>query len=127
MNVERIEAAQDEIRKYLPDRPEYVVDTSEFENIKARLASWENGRRLHHGNEDPGRPVLLKRASTNDSGSGTSTQDSSSPSNQQDSGRPTLKRTPSSDGSGSSTQDASGAGQSDDGPPTLKRSPTTSD
>ena len=30
MNVDRIEAAQDEIRKYLPDRPEYVVDTSEF-------------------------------------------------------------------------------------------------
>ena len=32
MNVERIEAAQDEIRKYLPDRPEYIVDTSEFES-----------------------------------------------------------------------------------------------
>ena len=31
MNVDRIEAAQDEIRKYLPDRPEYVLDTSEFE------------------------------------------------------------------------------------------------
>src|SRR5271156_1342940 len=66
INVERIEAAQDEIRKYLPDRPEYIVDTSEFEGVKARLMTWENGRRLHGGKEEPGRPVLLKRASTAD-------------------------------------------------------------
>jgi beta-barrel assembly-enhancing protease len=97
MNVERIEAAQDEIRKYLPDRPEYIVDTSEFEEVKARLASWENGRRLHHGKEDPGRPVLLKRTSTSsDSTSGTNTADSSNTTNQQDDSRPTLKRAPSS-------------------------------
>ena len=43
MNVERIEAAQEEIRKYLPDRSEYIVDTSEFENMKARLEMLENG------------------------------------------------------------------------------------
>ena len=30
MNADRIKAAQDKIRNYLPDRPEYVVDTSEF-------------------------------------------------------------------------------------------------
>jgi beta-barrel assembly-enhancing protease len=96
MNVERIEAAQDEIRKYLPDRPEYIVDTSEFENIKARLWSLENGRRLGGVKGDTaGRPVLLKRTATaSDSGASSSSDGSSSPNN--DDGRPTLKRNPSS-------------------------------
>jgi hypothetical protein len=96
MNVERIEAAQDEIRKYLPDRPEYVVDTSEFENVKARLMAWENGRRLHHGaKEGAGRPVLLKRASTTTDGASTASgQDSANASDPNDDGRPTLKKAP---------------------------------
>ncbi|HZP24554.1 MAG TPA: M48 family metalloprotease [Terriglobales bacterium] len=97
MNVERIQAAQDEIRKYLPDRPEYVVDTSEFESIKARLASLENGRRLGGRAAEPGRPVLLKRSSTtvaDDGGSLAKADDGSSAS--KDDGRPTLKRSPSS-------------------------------
>jgi Zn-dependent protease with chaperone function len=153
MNVERIEAAQDEIRKYLPDRPEYIVDTSEFENVKARLQAWDNGRRLHGGKEEPGRPVLLKRTSTSDS----TTQDSPNASDQQDNSRPTLKRTNSGDGSGNSTpgstaspdqqdnerptlkgatpssnsgsspQDSTSAsGQKDDGPPPLKPTPSSS-
>jgi predicted Zn-dependent protease len=98
MNVERIEAAQDEIRKYLPDRPEYVVDTSEFQAIKSRLFSLENGRRLGGRAQESGRPVLLKRTATSDTppdpkgdatpaNSGTTTS-------QQDDGRPTLKRNP---------------------------------
>ena len=95
MNVERIEAAQDEIRKYLPDRPEYILDTSEFESIKARLLAWDNGRRIGGAKPNSGRPVLLKRTGTpSDAGSGTS--DSGSASNPQDDGRPTLKRSPSS-------------------------------
>jgi len=99
MNVERIEAAQNEIRKYLPDRPEYIVDTSEFENIKARLASLENGRRLGGKMEEPGRPVLLKRmptSSTSDTGTASTTKDGGSSPDDQDPGRPTLKRAPAS-------------------------------
>jgi predicted Zn-dependent protease len=97
MNVERIEAAQDEIRKYLPDRPEYILDTSEFESVKARLLAYDNGRRIGGAKPNAGRPVLLKRTGTSsDSGSGTSTQDSGSAPNPQDDGRPTLKRTPTS-------------------------------
>jgi predicted Zn-dependent protease len=93
MNVERIEAAQDEIRKYLPDRPEYVVDTSEFQDVKSRLMAWENGRRLGGRKEAAGRPVLLKRTpDAADAGSGASTQ----PDQKSDDGRPTLKRAPSS-------------------------------
>jgi hypothetical protein len=95
MNVERIQAAQEEIRKYLPDRPEYVVDTSEFEDVKARLLSWENGRRIHGAKEEPGRPVLLKRSSTSsDSGADSSTQGSGSSTDKKDDGHPTLKRNP---------------------------------
>ncbi len=94
MNVERIQAAQDEIRKYLPDRNEYVVDTSEFESIKARLIELENGRRLGHKAE-AGRPVLLKRASSSGSGgAGSNSKDGDSPDSKDD-GRPTLKRNPS--------------------------------
>jgi beta-barrel assembly-enhancing protease len=95
MNADRIKAAQDEIRKYLPDRPEYVVDTSEFENVKSRLIALESGHRL---NGTKGyRPVLLKRTNTssgsNDSG-GASTQDDRSTTDQNDDDRPTLKRNP---------------------------------
>ena len=102
MNADRIKAAQDEIRKYLPDRPEYVVDTSEFENIKTRLISLENGRRLGGAKAGDGnRPVLLKRSNTpSSSGSdspGSSSQDSGSPSDQKDDERPTLKRSTTTD------------------------------
>ena len=75
MNVERIQAAQDEIRKYLPDRPEYVLDTSEFQSVKARLSMLENGRHIGGGKQDPGRPVLLKRTSSSTPSSGSSTPD----------------------------------------------------
>ncbi|MGC2111099.1 MAG: M48 family metallopeptidase [Candidatus Korobacteraceae bacterium] len=96
MNVERIEAAQDEIRKYLPDRQEYILDTSEFQNVKVRLEMLENSRHIGGGKQEPGRPVLLKRAGTSgSSGSGSST-DSGNTQAQQDDGRPTLKRAPSS-------------------------------
>ncbi len=93
MNAERIKAAQDEIRKYLPDRSEYVVNTSEFEDIKARLARLENGRRLGGAKGDPSRPVLLKRSSSSSSdSSNTSGQKDDGGTDQKDDGRPTLKR-----------------------------------
>jgi beta-barrel assembly-enhancing protease len=100
MNADRIKAAQEEIRKYLPDRPEYVVDTSEFENVKTRLISLENGRRLGGAKGGDGnRPVLLRRTSSSSSSSGdstqSSTQDGNSTPDPKDDGRPTLKRNPS--------------------------------
>jgi len=103
MSADRIKAAQDEIRLYLPDRPEYLVNTSEFENVKARLVSLENGRRLGGAKGGDGnRPVLLKRSTSSSSSSGDS--DSSAASSQgsstaepKDEGRPTLKRNPNPD------------------------------
>ena len=137
MNVDRIEAAQDEIRKYLPDRSEYILDTSEFESVKARMEMLENGRRLGGQKPQPGRPVLLKRTSTSGTTGGG---DTSSPA---DDGRPTLKRNPSSapdsasaspsdPSTGSSASDSTQAStgtsdpasaSKDDGRPTLKRNP----
>jgi predicted Zn-dependent protease len=89
MNADRIEAAQQEIRKYLPDRPEYVVNTSEFESVKARLEALENGERIGGARRNGSGPVLIRRTSNEDG----ATQDSSKSA---DNGRPTLKHKPSS-------------------------------
>ncbi len=117
MNAERIEAAQEEIRKYLPDRAEYVVDTSEFEAVKARLEMLENGHHIGGAKPEPGRPVLLKRTSADSSSDpGNSGQGSGS----QDPGRPTLKRAPGATDSAQSTQD-----EKDDAGPILKQPPAS--
>jgi predicted Zn-dependent protease len=55
----RIEKSQKEIETLLPPRDEYVVDTSEFEQVKARLAALENRHRLSSPKEE--RPTLRRR------------------------------------------------------------------
>jgi predicted Zn-dependent protease len=52
----RIAAAQKEIASILPCRPEYIVDTSQFETIKHRLELYESGRRLQE--KKNGAPTL---------------------------------------------------------------------
>ena len=42
---DRILKSQEEIREILPPRPEYIVDTSEFDEVKARLAAFENRKK----------------------------------------------------------------------------------
>jgi predicted Zn-dependent protease len=59
MTDDRIKRAQEEIEQYLPPRSEYVVDTSEFENIKARVIALDNKHKVDDGNT--GRPVLIQR------------------------------------------------------------------
>ncbi len=89
---DRIAASQKEIATILPARPQYIVTTSEFDDVKARLAMIENRHKVIE-EKDSSRPSL-RRASTSDkTGSGT---DSSS-----DDDRPTLKRR---DDSGGQTQ-----------------------
>ncbi len=92
MNSERIEAAQDEIRTYLPDRDRYVVDTSDFEQMKVRLIALEGGLRLNVANGGS-RPVLRKAPSLDSGDSDPSANPSSGPS---DEGPPVLKRDPAS-------------------------------
>ena len=95
MNSERISAAQSEIKTYLPDRATYLVDTSEFEAVKARLIALEGGLRLHTGNSG-NRPVLRKRTDTADAGDAGPSATSSSNSTDSADDRPTLKRAPAS-------------------------------
>ena len=73
---DRIEHTQEEIAQILPARPEYLVTTSEFDDVKARLARIENKRKL----QDPknGSKPTLRRASASDPGS--SSGSSTSPS-----------------------------------------------
>ncbi len=81
---DRILHSQEEISRILPPRDEYMVTTSEFDDVKARLARIENKRRLTD-TKNNGRPSL-RRAST---GSGDSSGDDS---NSSADDRPTLQR-----------------------------------
>jgi predicted Zn-dependent protease len=85
---ERIRNIQEEIARILPVRDEYVVTTSEFDVVKARLRMIQNRSKL--ANSDASKPSLRKRTDR-DSGSGGGTQDSGG-----DDDRPTLKRRPDS-------------------------------
>ncbi len=60
---ERIPHSQEEIAKILPSRAQYVVTTSEFDSVKARLAAIENKRKLKD-DKDNGKKPSLRRAST---------------------------------------------------------------
>ncbi len=90
---DRILHTQEEIARILPAKSDYLVTTSEFSDVKARLARIENKRRLTD-TKGAARPSL-RRASTggDDNGNpGDSTaQDGSNPSNSGD-GPPTLHR-----------------------------------
>ena len=77
---DRILHSQEEIAEILPAKSEYLVTTSEFDSVKARLARIENKRRLDQ-NKGPAKPSL-RRASTGNgtgasspNGSGTDTTD----------------------------------------------------
>jgi predicted Zn-dependent protease len=61
---DRILHSQEEIERILPPRDEYTVTTSEFDEVKARLARIENKRRLTD-THDKNKPSL-RRASTGD-------------------------------------------------------------
>src|SRR5947209_6175665 len=78
---DRIEKSQNEIRKILPAKQQYVVTTSEFDAVKARLASIENKHKLLD-EKDANKPSLRR----------TSNQTDKSDDSKKDDDRPTLKR-----------------------------------
>jgi predicted Zn-dependent protease len=80
----RMEHTQHEIATILPAKPQYVEDTSEFQDVKARLAALENRRKVDQG-KDKG--PSLRRASSSQ-GDGTNTDGSTNGTDD----RPTLKR-----------------------------------
>jgi predicted Zn-dependent protease len=82
---DRIEAAQQEIARILPARTEYVVDTSEFQDVKARLARIENKRKPKPG-EGNNKPTLRRASASRDP------NDDPAGGNQPSDSRPTLSR-----------------------------------
>ncbi len=80
---DRIERTQDEIATLLPPRAEYLETTSEFDDVKARLARIENKRKLDD-KKNAGKPTL-RRASSSD-------PNANDPNAQTDDGRPTLHK-----------------------------------
>ena len=64
---DRISRSQEEIATILPARAQYIVTTSEFADVKARLANLENRRK---GVDDKGgnKPSLRRTASTDKNG-----------------------------------------------------------
>jgi len=87
---DRIIAAQKNIQELLKARPEYVVTTSEFNDVKGRLAMLHNRKKID--DKDSNRPQLRKAP-----GSGTSGGASGGSTSGSDDDRPTLKRRPDSD------------------------------
>jgi predicted Zn-dependent protease len=86
MTDDRIKASQEEIQKILVAKPEYVVNTSEFNDVKGRLAMLHNRKKVD--SEDPNRP-RLRRAPGTGTGPIDGTADDQKPDQDE---RPTLKR-----------------------------------
>jgi len=88
MTDDRIKAAQKNIATILKAKPEYVVNTSEFNDVKARLNMLHNRRRADV-KEDANRPTL-RRAPGSGTGPIEDGNDKNAPKDQDE--RPTLKR-----------------------------------
>jgi hypothetical protein len=84
---DRIKASQEEIQKILVAKPEYVLNTSEFNDVKSRLEMLHNRRKVATP-DDPTKP-RLRRATGSTNGTDASPDSNS---NSTDSDRPTLKR-----------------------------------
>src|SRR6201981_534871 len=85
---ERIENAQKEIARILPNRPDYIVTTSEFDSVKERLRNIMFARKVQ-GNA-PDKPSLRTRTEQKQKGQTQGTTETT------DDDRPTLKRRPDS-------------------------------
>jgi predicted Zn-dependent protease len=78
---DRLAKSQKEIQTLLPPEAQYKLDTSEFQEVKSRLAQLQN--RLKIRDEQPGRPTLRRAPSTSTEDKGKSGGDDD---------HPTLKR-----------------------------------
>src|SRR6202789_2302383 len=83
---DRIKAAQKNIQEMLKAKPEYVVSTSEFNDVKTRVMAMHNRRKIDNS-KDSGRPTLRR----NPNGQIDANGDEKAPQADQDD-RPTLKR-----------------------------------
>lgn len=89
---DRIKVSQEEIQKILTAKPQYVVNTSEFNHVKQRLAMLHDRRKIETG-ADSNHPALRRAPGTGGGPVGESGGDGKQKSGQDE--RPTLKRRPS--------------------------------
>jgi hypothetical protein len=75
---DRIAAVETEIATILPARPEYLVTTSEFDTVKARLARIQNKRGLND-KKNGNKPTLRRTASTNNDPNSTTNSNDGPP------------------------------------------------
>jgi len=87
MTDDRIKSAQKNIETILKAKPEYVVNTSEFNDVKDRLAMLHNRRRIDR-KDDPSRPTLRRNPGSGPIDDGS--DEKKAPADQDE--RPTLKR-----------------------------------
>jgi predicted Zn-dependent protease len=83
---DRIKAAQKNIQELLKAKPEYVVSTSEFSDVKTRVQAMHNSRKIDNS-KDSSRPTLRRNPNGQIDANG---DEKSAPADQDD--RPTLKR-----------------------------------
>jgi len=88
MTDDRIKDAQKNIQEMLEARPEYVVTTSEFNDVKARLSAMHNRRRID--DKDDNRPRLKKAPGGSTTPVDGDTKDKKGGDDEDE--RPTLKR-----------------------------------
>jgi predicted Zn-dependent protease len=80
---DRIAKSQEEIAQILPARLQYVVSTSEFDDVKSRLAAIENRHKILDKKDDGKKPSLRRTSTPDKNGSDNKGNDDD---------RPTLKR-----------------------------------
>jgi len=73
---DRIAKSESEINQLLPARSQYIVSTSEFDSVKARLAAFENRKKVAPSDKD--KPTL-RQAKTADSDKGTQNPNDDTP------------------------------------------------
>jgi beta-barrel assembly-enhancing protease len=88
---DRIKSAQKNIQEILVAKPEYVITTSEFNDVKSRLSAMHSRRKLD--TDDPNKPSL-RRSPGSTTGPIDADEDGKKPKADEDE-RPTLKRRPS--------------------------------
>ena len=88
MTDDRISSAQNEIGKILKSKPEYVLNTSEFTDVKGRLLAMHNRRKVD-SKEDSNRPRLRRAPGSGTIDSGDEEEKKQQPDQDE---RPTLKR-----------------------------------
>ncbi len=87
---DRIMHSEEEIATILPSRPDYMVTTSEFDDVKTRLARLENKRKINDG-KGGNKPTLRRTTSGNGNNDPNNPNNPNNPASSTDD-RPTLGR-----------------------------------